>query len=83
MSSGTSLERGKFEIFLNRVFQAYVYLQWLAKLAMGYVFPCQLSVLQMLHTHLSGVGIMGPLKDGVPSGLSLTPPELIAIYLGW
>jgi hypothetical protein len=41
-------------------------------------FPCQFSVHQMLHSHLSfGAGIRGSLVAGVPSQLNLTPPHTV------
>jgi hypothetical protein len=53
------------------------------KVALGQVsseyfgFPCQFSLHRMLHTHhlSSGVDTIGQLVAGVPSGLSLTPPQ--------
>jgi hypothetical protein len=37
-------------------------------------FPCQFSLREMLHAHLSsGAGAIGQLEVSVPSGLSLTP----------
>jgi hypothetical protein len=43
-----------------------------------FVFPCQFSFHQMLHTHLSsGAGRTGQLVAELPSGLSLTPPHEI------
>jgi hypothetical protein len=40
-------------------------------------FPCQFSFHQLLHIHhqSSGAGTIGQLVVGVPSGLSLTPPQ--------
>jgi hypothetical protein len=43
-------------------------------------FSCQFSFHRLLHTHhhlLSGAGTIGKLVAGVPSGLSLTPPQEI------
>jgi hypothetical protein len=41
-------------------------------------FPCQFSLHQLLHTHLSsGAGTIGQLVADVPNGLSLTPPHEI------
>jgi hypothetical protein len=42
-------------------------------------FPCQFSFHRLLHTHYrsSGAGTIGQLVAGVPSGLSLTPPQEI------
>jgi hypothetical protein len=53
------------------------------KVALGQVFsqyfdfPCQFSFHRLLHTHhlSSGAGTTGQLVAGVPSGLSLTPPQ--------
>jgi hypothetical protein len=41
-----------------------------------FVFPCQFSFYEMLHTYLlSGAGTVGQLMANVPGGLSLTPPH--------
>jgi hypothetical protein len=41
-------------------------------------FPCQFSLHQMVHTHISsGAGTIGQLVVDVLSGLSLTPPQEI------
>jgi hypothetical protein len=54
------------------------------KVALGEVlseyfgFPCQFSSYRLLHIHhflSSGAGRIGQLVAGVPSGLSLTPPQ--------
>jgi hypothetical protein len=45
-------------------------------------FPCQFSFHRLLHTHLSsGAGTISQLVAGVPSGLSLTPPQKTKIIL--
>jgi hypothetical protein len=52
------------------------------KVALGQVsseyfgFPCQFSIHQLIHTHLSSeAGTIGQLVVDVPSGLGLTPPQ--------
>jgi hypothetical protein len=48
-------------------------------------FPCQLSCHRMLYIHHlpSGAGTIDQLVAGVPSGLSLTPPqETKKVYIG-
>jgi hypothetical protein len=61
------------------------------KVALGQIFsqyfrfPCQFSFHQFLHTHHlpSGAATTGQLVEGVPSGLSLCPPqEKIVIKMG-
>jgi hypothetical protein len=46
-------------------------------------FPCPFSFHRLLHTHhlSSGAGTIGQTVADVPSGLSLTPPQGIYVYI--
>jgi hypothetical protein len=60
---------GHMEFVVDKVELAQVFSEYFS-------FPYQFSLNWICYTHLlSGAGTLGPLRAGVPSGLTLTPPH--------